>query len=57
MGKGRLKDESIRKITKTAGYTYYVTIPKEELNALGWRERQRVLVKRVGKRLVIERRK
>ena len=46
---------SIRKITKTGDYTYYVTIPKVELERLGWRERQKVTVKRVGKRLVIER--
>lgn len=49
--------ESTRKITKTAGYTYYVTIPKEELQTLGWRERQKVLVRRVGKKLVIEKRR
>ena len=49
------KSESIRKITKTGPYTYYVTIPKTVLKELNWRERQRVTVKRVGKRLVIER--
>ena len=46
--------ESLRKITKTGTYTYYVTIPKDDLDALGWRERQIVKVKRVGKKLVIE---
>ena len=49
------KSESIRKITKTGPYTYYVTIPKTVLKELNWRERQRVTVKRVGKRLIIER--
>ena len=44
----------VRKITKTGDYTYYVTIPKEELEHLGWRERQKVRVRRIGKRLVIE---
>ena len=48
------RSEPIRKITKTGNYTYYVTIPKADLDALGWRERQKVLVKRVGKKLVIE---
>ena len=46
--------EAIRKITKTGTYTYYVTIPKADLDALGWRERQKVVVQRVGKKLVIE---
>jgi bifunctional DNA-binding transcriptional regulator/antitoxin component of YhaV-PrlF toxin-antitoxin module len=41
------------KITKTSGYTYYVSIPKKDLDALGWRERQKVRVKRKGKQLVI----
>lgn len=48
------RDTSIRKVTKTGKYTYYVTIPKEEIEALGWRERQKVVVRRVGKKLVIE---
>ena len=47
-------NEPIRKISRTGGYTYYVTIPKEDLDALGWRERQRVVVKRVGKKLIIQ---
>ena len=42
------RTESIRKITKTGDYTFYVTIPKADLDALGWRERQKVVVKRVG---------
>jgi bifunctional DNA-binding transcriptional regulator/antitoxin component of YhaV-PrlF toxin-antitoxin module len=45
--------ESIRKITKTGEYTYYVTIPKADIEALGWRERQKVIVKRVGKKIEI----
>ena len=54
MRKHGSKRESIRKITKTGDYTYYVTIPKVELEHLGWRERQKVRVRRIGKRLVIE---
>ena len=44
----------MRKITKTGRYTYYVTIPKSDLTALGWKERQRVRVKRSGQKIVIE---
>ena len=48
------KTEAVRKITKTGQYTYYVTIPKADIKALGWRERQRVVVRRVKDKLVIE---
>jgi len=47
------KKEPIRKITKTGGYTYYVTIPKAVLHELGWRERQRVVVKKKGRKIEI----
>lgn len=47
-------DESVRKLTKTGNYTYYVTIPKADIDALGWRERQKVKVRRSGQKLVIE---
>ena len=47
------KREQTRKISKTGSYTDYVTIPKAILRELGWRERQRVVVKRKGKSVVI----
>ncbi len=50
---GKRKGE-VRKIYKTGEYTHYVTIPKDEIDALGWRVNQRVLVKRVGNRIIIE---
>jgi bifunctional DNA-binding transcriptional regulator/antitoxin component of YhaV-PrlF toxin-antitoxin module len=50
----RSEDESTRKITRTGGYTYYVTLPKEELETLGWREGESVKVRRKGRRMVIE---
>ncbi len=48
------KNESVRKITKTGTYTYYVTIPKTLIDELGWRERQKVVVVRSGNKLVVE---
>jgi len=53
MKKKNIKD-AVRKITKTAGYSYYVTIPKQELEQLGWRERQKVVVTREGDKLIIQ---
>ena len=54
MKKIKTEDESSRRITRTGKYTYYVTLPKRDLEALGWREREWVVVERVGKKLVIE---
>ena len=48
------KKEPIRKITKTGQYTYYVTIPKSILDELGWREKQKVVVQKKGKGLLIK---
>ena len=36
--------EDVRKIGKVGRYSYCVTLPKEIIQALGWRTRQRVVV-------------
>ena len=48
------KDGAVRKLTKTGDYTYYVTIPREYISELGWRKKQKVVVNRVGKKIIIE---
>ena len=45
---------AVRRLTKTGTYTFYVTIPKTDIDALGWRERQRVSVRKSGKSIVVE---
>ena len=52
--RGGSRKNPVRKISKQGKYSYYVTIPKELINELGWRERQRVVVKRSGEKLIIE---
>jgi len=47
-------DKSTRKLTKVGGHSIAVTIPIELVRDLGWRERQKVVVKKRGKKLVIE---
>jgi hypothetical protein len=47
------KTETVRKLSKTGAYTYYVTIPKGHIDVLGWRERQRLTVKLSGKTVVV----
>ena len=50
----RQKNEAVRKLTKTGSYTYYVTIPREYIAELGWRKKQKVSVKFLGKKIIIE---
>jgi len=46
MADKKYSERNIRKITKN-GTSYSVSIPVEFLNKLGWRERQKVVVKKI----------
>lgn len=48
-----LKNKNIRNIQKSQ-HTYYVSLPIEIVKALGWKERQKVIVKKQRNRLTIE---
>jgi len=52
MARRKLKDNDIRKITRLGG-SLVVSIPMEDVEKLGWREKQKVVVKRVGKKIII----
>lgn len=53
--KSKLEERNIRKITKMAGgASFGITLPIEMVRELGWRERQKVVVKKSGSKLVIE---
>lgn len=43
-----------RKLTQTAGTTYYVTIPQYMIKELGWRKGQKMTVRRDGEKIIIE---
>jgi len=49
----RKVDKSTRKLTKVGGHSIAVTIPIELIRELGWRERQKVTVKKRGNGLLI----
>ena len=53
MARQKLEDRSIRKITKVGEKSYSVTIPIELIRDLKWREKQKVVVERVGDHLEI----
>ncbi len=48
------EDTNIRKLTKPGGKSIGLTLPIEMIRELGWREKQRVVVKKVGSKLIIE---
>lgn len=52
----KLKDKNIRKLTRMGreGSSLGLTIPKEMVTELGWRERQKVVVDLKNKKLIIK---
>jgi hypothetical protein len=54
MARRSLEDRNIRKLTKLGKHSIGVTIPIEIVRELRWRERQKVVIKKQGKRLYIE---
>ena len=49
----KLKDKNIRKITRVGKTSLAITLPIEMAKDLGWREKQKVVVKRVKGGVVI----
>lgn len=47
MANKKLKDKNIRKLTRLGGKSLGLTLPIELVAALGWREKQRVVVKKI----------
>ncbi len=44
MSRKKLEERNIRKLTKTGGVTYYVTLPIEAIRSLGWKKTQKLMV-------------
>ena len=53
MGVRKQSEQNIRKITKLGNKSLAVTLPVEIMEKLGWREKQKVVVKRKGRKLII----
>lgn len=47
MPRQKSQDENIRKLTKLGGKSIAVTLPIEIVRELGWKEKQKVVVKRI----------
>ena len=50
----KLKNKNVRKITKVGGKSLAVTLPKEMVAGLGWKEKQKVTVKKVRGGILIK---
>jgi len=46
--------KEVRKLTQTAGTTYYVTLPQKMVRHLNWRKGEKKIVQLEGKKIVIE---
>lgn len=47
MARRKTEDTSIRKLTKVGGKSIGLTLPIELVRELGWKEKQKVTVKRI----------
>lgn len=50
----KLKDKNLRKLLKIGKTSLAVTLPIEMTKALGWREKQKVIVKKVRGGILIK---
>ncbi len=54
MARRSLKERNIRKLTRTGrGKSISLTLPIEMVRELGWKDRQKVVVKKSGKKIII----
>jgi bifunctional DNA-binding transcriptional regulator/antitoxin component of YhaV-PrlF toxin-antitoxin module len=48
------ENKNVRKLTKTGQGSMYVILPKEYIQSLGWKERQKLSVERVRGGILIK---
>lgn len=55
MARRKLSEKNIRKLTKMGGgRSMGLTLPIEMIKELKWRERQKIKVRRFGKKIILE---
>ena len=55
MANRKIKERHIRSLYKTGGgRSYVITLPIEDVEELGWKSRQKLVVKRYGEGLLIQ---
>jgi bifunctional DNA-binding transcriptional regulator/antitoxin component of YhaV-PrlF toxin-antitoxin module len=54
MARRSMEEHNVRKLTKVGTGSYAVTIPIELVRELGWKEKQKLVVKRSGLKIIVE---
>ena len=54
MAKKKVDPRGVRKLQKVAGHTITVSLPIHLVRELKWREHQKVVVRRLGLKLIVE---
>jgi len=55
MSRKKLEKRNVRKLTRTGGgRSISVTLPIDEVRKLKWKDRQKVVVRRVGNKFIIK---
>ena len=55
MANRKISERHIRSLNKTAGgRSYIITLPIDEIESLGWKSKQKLVVKRYGEGLIIQ---
>jgi len=54
MPRRKIKDRNIRNLGKVGGYSYSITLPMDMVQELGWKERQKLVVKKRGDYIIIK---
>ena len=54
MATKKLSEKNVRKLTRMGGKSLGLTLPKELVTVLGWKEKQKVVVKKQGRHLIIK---
>jgi len=50
----KLREKNIRKLLKLGGTSLAVTLPEEIVEELGWKKKQRVMIKRIKGGLAVK---
>ncbi len=54
MSRRKLKDRNIRKLSKRTNGTYALTLPIELIRELKWRDKQKLVVEKADKKIIIK---
>ena len=54
MARRKRENYNVRSLNKNGGGSIMVTLPIEEIRKLRWRSKQKVVITRKGKKLIIE---